>query len=131
MSVSSGGAAKANFALQAQGVIQGVVFDDLNGNKEQDLGEPGIAGVTITSAGGPNTTTGDDGSYRFSSVSPGSYTLVVSVPAGYAADGRPVDITMVADFLGEPALIAAAYAFEQATQARRAPDLEATLRQIE
>ena len=55
----------------------------------------------------------------------------ISVPAGYAADGRPADITMVADFLGEPALIAAAYAFEQATQARRAPDLEATLRQIE
>ncbi len=55
----------------------------------------------------------------------------ISVPAGYAANGQPVDITMVADFLGEPALIAAAFAFEQATQARRAPDLEATLRQIE
>jgi hypothetical protein len=51
VSVASGGAARANFALQAQGVIQGVVFDDLNGNKAQDLGEPGIAGVTVITRG--------------------------------------------------------------------------------
>src|SRR5690606_18897785 len=96
VSVASGGAAKANFALQAQGVIQGVVYEDLNGNKEQDLGEPGVAGVTINRADGPNTTTGDDGSYRFSSVSPGSYTLLVSVPAGHVAVGQTSSTVNVA-----------------------------------
>ena len=38
VNVASGGSAQANFAVQAQGVIQGVVFDDRNGNSEQDSG---------------------------------------------------------------------------------------------
>lgn len=38
---------------------------------------------------------------------------------------------MIADYLGEPNLIAVGYAFEQGAQARQAPDLEATMKQID
>jgi amidase len=54
----------------------------------------------------------------------------MTVPIGYGADGMPLGITMVADYLGEPNLIAVGYALEQASKARRAPDLEATIEQI-
>ncbi|MCO5214009.1 MAG: amidase family protein [Caldilinea sp.] len=54
----------------------------------------------------------------------------ISVPLGYTAEGQPVGLTMIADYLGEPALIAVAHAFEQEAQARKAPDLEATVQQL-
>jgi amidase len=47
----------------------------------------------------------------------------MTVPTGYDEDGMPTGITLVADYLGEPNLIAVGYALEQATQARKAPDL--------
>ncbi len=55
----------------------------------------------------------------------------MTVPIGYSSSGTPVGITLVADYLGEPSLIAVGYALEQAEQARKAPDLEATMKQIE
>src|SRR5690606_7183418 len=76
------------FALQAQSVLQGVVFDDLNGNGTQDVGEAGVGGVTITRDDGPDTTTSIDGSYLFTSVVPGGYTLFLGVPAGYISVGQ-------------------------------------------
>ncbi|MBI1294247.1 hypothetical protein GC175_04730, partial [bacterium] len=86
VNVGSGGSAQANFALQAQGVIQGVVFDDLNGNGVQDGGEPGVGGVTVTQ-GATSVTTEGNGSYRFSNIIPGNYTVSVTVPGGYTASG--------------------------------------------
>lgn len=55
----------------------------------------------------------------------------ITVPSGYAADGEPTGLLMLADYLGEPKLIAAAYAYEQATHARVEPDLSKALQQIE
>jgi len=55
----------------------------------------------------------------------------ITVPIDYGADGTPQGIVFVGKFLGEPQLIAVAYAFEQATQERIAPNLEATMRLIE
>ena len=49
----------------------------------------------------------------------------LSVPAGYAEDGTPQDVVFVGGFLSEPQLLAVGYAYEQATQARVAPDVEA------
>jgi len=54
----------------------------------------------------------------------------ITVPAGYKEDGEPYALTLVGEFRGEPDLIAAAYAFEKAAQARKEPDLDATVRQI-
>ena len=55
----------------------------------------------------------------------------MTVPTGYDETGQPMGITMVAKYLGEPSLIAVGHALEQAAQARKAPDLEATMKQIE
>src|SRR5262245_40915033 len=56
--------------LSGGGRIAGTVFNDLNGNKKQDAGEPGLSGFTVFidadgngnfSAGDPNATTANDG----------------------------------------------------------------------
>ena len=40
----------------------------------------------------------------------------MTVPIGYAANGQPSGITLVADYLGEPSLIAVGYALEQSRE---------------
>lgn len=47
----------------------------------------------------------------------------ISVPAGYTEAGRPVGVTFAGGAYSEPVLIRFAYAFEQATRARKAPVL--------
>ncbi|MGI6627672.1 MAG: amidase family protein [Bacillota bacterium] len=47
----------------------------------------------------------------------------ISVPAGYTGAGRPVGVTFTAGAYSEPLLVRFAYAFEQATQARKPPNL--------
>ena len=72
--------------------INGRKFNDTNANGIDDT-EPGIAGVKIllsgTAANGASvsecTVTGADGSYSFSSLLPGSYTVSEVKPAGTAA----------------------------------------------
>jgi amidase len=51
----------------------------------------------------------------------------VIVPAGYTADNTPVGVTFTARAWQEPRLIRLAYAFEQASQARRPPALTPAL----
>ena len=74
------------------GQIGDFVWNDLNGNGCQDLGEPGIVGVKVDLYAGcgvggtPITTTTTDGSgkYNFSGLCPGTYTVSFTTPAGYA-----------------------------------------------
>lgn len=54
----------------------------------------------------------------------------LTVPAGYADDGTPQDVIFVGGYLSEPQLLAVGYAYEQATHARIAPDLNVTLESI-
>lgn len=56
--------------------------------------------------------------------------LALTVPAGYGEDGTLVGTVFIGRWLSEPQLLAAGYAYEQATQARVAPDLEATMQLI-
>ncbi|MDP2871455.1 MAG: amidase family protein [Bacillota bacterium] len=49
----------------------------------------------------------------------------VTVPGGYTEEGQPVGVTFTAGAFAEPVLIRLAYAFEQATRARKAPVLVA------
>jgi len=66
--------------------IFGMKFNDLNGNGAND-GEPGMQGWTIQlSKDGSivsTTTTGQDGSYKFESLEPGSYTVAEVEQSGW------------------------------------------------
>jgi len=55
----------------------------------------------------------------------------LTVPSGYTEDGAPQGVIFVGRYLSEPQLLAVGYAYEQATQARIDPDLEATMELIE
>ena len=47
----------------------------------------------------------------------------ITVPTGYTSSGHPVGVTFSAQAFSEPRLIELAYAYEQATRKRQAPDL--------
>lgn len=51
----------------------------------------------------------------------------MTVPIGVSEAGEPQGLTLIGKKLGEPDLLAVGYAIEQATRARKAPNLEATL----
>jgi hypothetical protein len=65
--VPAGGTATDEDGYQILGVVEGVVFEDTNGNGEQDRGEPGLEDVEVVvtdSNGDPQTvTTNTDGEY--------------------------------------------------------------------
>jgi|GEM_PF-969844 len=83
--LTAGGSAIANFGDERAGAVGGVVFDDLNGNRVQDAGEPGIGSVTITLSDSMTmtTTTVGNGAYLFTDVAAGTYTLSETDPEGY------------------------------------------------
>jgi hypothetical protein len=87
----------------------GSVFEDTNGNGKKDTGEPGIAGVTITLSGTsvftgvitPQTVTTDtNGNYTFTGLTPGTYMIVETQPAGYS-NGSEQNGTPAAASVGE------------------------------
>ncbi len=69
--------------------IGDVAFEDMNGNGIQDVGDNGVAGVTVqlvndtTNTVVATTTTAADGSYHFTQLPPGSYHEVFTNPSGY------------------------------------------------
>ena len=72
------------------------VWDDLNANGIQDLGEPGISGVLVTlsgndGAGNPvtlTTTTDGNGAYFFENLVPGIYKITFETPTDYTATAQ-------------------------------------------
>ena len=70
------------------GSIGDKVWNDLDGDGVQESGEGGLKGVKVSIAG-PNgytatTSTASDGTYKFSNLGAGSYTVCVSnLPSGY------------------------------------------------
>ena len=72
----------------AKAVIGDRVWEDTNGNGQQDAGEAGIAGVTVVlkdAQGNPVATTTTDGSGNYSfTVDPGTYVVSVATPTGYS-----------------------------------------------
>jgi len=92
-----------NFHGILTGSISGIKFNDLNGNGVQDSGEPGLAGVTITlsSASQPprSIVTGSDGTFTFTGVPFGTYSVSEIVPPGFvqtspAPPGTPQVVTL-------------------------------------
>ena len=68
-----------DFGNRGSWSISGIKFHDLNGNGLREADEPGLVGWTIQLATGGQvvnaTSTGEDGSYIFSDLAPGSYSL--------------------------------------------------------
>src|SRR3954462_14805218 len=71
--------------------ISGKLFNDANANAKLDVGESGIGGVTVYldsnnngqhNSGEPTKSTAADGSYKFSSLSAGTYHIRQTVPSG-------------------------------------------------
>jgi hypothetical protein len=71
-------------ASSALGSIGDFVWDDINLDGVQDMGEPGVAGVIISFTNGSfsgTTTTTSDGSYVIPSLLTGTYTLTINPTA--------------------------------------------------
>ncbi|PHN00639.1 SdrD B-like domain-containing protein, partial [Flavilitoribacter nigricans] len=84
-----------NYTDLDAGILQGAslgdfVWEDLDGDGVQDPGEPGVAGVTVNlkDENGnviDNTTTAADGSYSFTNLEPGTYSVqFTDLPAGFS-----------------------------------------------
>jgi hypothetical protein len=92
------------------GSIGDTVFEDINGNGEQDEDEPGISGVLVTliDANGQKVmsfdVTDEDGNYLFENLCGGDYTIEVvesTLPTmrflqspGPGSESSPVDVTL-------------------------------------
>jgi hypothetical protein len=80
--------------------VAGIVFKDSNSNGAQGTGETGVSGVTVqlkNTSGSvvATTTTASDGSYLFSPVAAGNYTVTkVNPPQAANTTADPVSITV-------------------------------------
>ncbi len=78
VTIAAGATSANNNFGYVTGGLSGFAYVDANRNSVKDAGEAGIAGVTITGPGG-TATTAADGSYSFSNLNAGTYS--VSAPA--------------------------------------------------
>lgn len=82
------------------------IWEDSNKNGLQDDGEPGIGGVSVTLYQGNNVVTSTiseaDGSYRFTDIPPGSYTIQVSNFGDYVAAANNAGNDLALDSDGVP-----------------------------
>ncbi|MEA3335495.1 MAG: SpaA isopeptide-forming pilin-related protein [Chloroflexota bacterium] len=81
-------------ATPSTGALTGLAFFDQNGNLLYDFGEPGLEGAEVAMKQGGTTyyaaTSGADGSFLITGISPNQYTLVEEVaPVGYQWQGGP------------------------------------------
>jgi len=69
----------------ATGEIGNYTWIDANGNGRQDVGEPALNGVQLVLGGAAtaNTTSASGGSYLFSALLAGNYTVTATAPAGF------------------------------------------------
>ncbi|OWK43205.1 hypothetical protein FRUB_02804 [Fimbriiglobus ruber] len=79
-----------NLGLFTPVSIDSTVWDDTNNDGVQEPGEPGIPGATVVlldASGNPvaTTTTDASGNYQFNDLTPGTYSVQVTPPAGYAS----------------------------------------------
>jgi uncharacterized repeat protein (TIGR01451 family) len=73
------------------GSLAGLVYNDTNGNGRRDADEPAIPNVPVTLSGTDArgnavslaAVSGPDGSYRFTGVPGGTYSVIETQPAGY------------------------------------------------
>ena len=98
VTISDASVQGVDFGLVAPASIGDRVWNDVNANGTDD-GEPGIANVTVilTDADGAEvarTTTDANGNYRFTGLIPGTYTVSIEVPSGYAAATTSMSVSV-------------------------------------
>jgi uncharacterized repeat protein (TIGR01451 family) len=85
-------------------VIYGLVFDDVNGNGQQDFGELGLAGAVVTLDGSASVTTSGEGlitgTFTFSVAETGMHALAETNPSGYRST-TPDQVNVPVTLLGE------------------------------
>ena len=113
VSVVSGQNTPGNDFIDTRPVLIGdFVWEDLNGNGLQDVGEPGIPNVTVTllnavDAVVATTSTSPAGVYAFTGISAGTYSVrfdLTTLPAGFVATSPtvgPDDLDSDADATGQ------------------------------
>jgi len=84
-----------NFAEVVPSTISGIVFQDMNNNGLKDGADTALAGVTIQlqDNGGTvvaTTTTAADGSYSFSNLAPGTYSVLEPTQPTGTSNGKTV-----------------------------------------
>ncbi len=90
--------------------VAGSLWQDRDLDGAMDRGEPPLAGAAVTlmpqpallasATGGRRVFSGADGTYRFTNVSGGIYSISISVPAGYLPTG-PSKVTVTVPAAGE------------------------------
>ncbi|MCA9100133.1 MAG: carboxypeptidase regulatory-like domain-containing protein, partial [Planctomycetales bacterium] len=102
--------------------LSGTVFADANLNNHQDVGDQGIAGVSLELlvlsgssyvTTGQTTTTNAAGDYRFDNLLPGEYRVVETQPSGYfsvgasagTVDGVSVGTVVTVDIISDVVLL--------------------------
>ncbi|MGA2232258.1 MAG: SdrD B-like domain-containing protein, partial [Tepidisphaeraceae bacterium] len=86
--------AAQNFGEILPAAVNGFVYNDANDDGAMESGESGITGVTVALNGTDdlgdtvslNTTTASSGSYSFTNLRPGTYTVTETAPSGFLAD---------------------------------------------
>jgi hypothetical protein len=73
-----------NFGLSYE-TIEGAVFHDINANGVFDSGETGLGGVIVSLSNGSQKTTAADGSYSFTNLIGGTYTVTSNGKTGFFA----------------------------------------------
>ncbi|MCA3160380.1 MAG: S8 family serine peptidase [Burkholderiales bacterium] len=96
--VTSGLDLTVNFGTVVPGKIEGILFEDANGDGVRNGTERGLSGWTVfldgngnglRDAGEAQLTTGMTGSYSFTGLKPGSYTVSVTRPSGWLQTSDP------------------------------------------
>ena len=77
-SASGGGFQFSKLLGLSRGRVQGRVFFDLNGNGQDDPGEPGVAGMKVQIDGNHTRTTDERGNFNFSALEPGEHTVALA-----------------------------------------------------
>ena len=83
--------------------FSGTVFSDANSNGSRDAGETGVSGMTVyldangngtLDSGELTTSTDGSGAYNFPTVLPGTYSVRLSLPAGWTQTDDASSISM-------------------------------------
>ena len=92
----------AHFGWMAEDIggkasIGGIVYNDFNGNKVQDEGEPGLEGLSVDLGGDATATATTDstGAYEFAGLNAGAYEVTSSGPDGFVSTSGSVLTVML------------------------------------